>query len=225
MPQREFKCRKCKKTFSRKFCLDRHVKNACRFKLKDKTKYFECKYCGEKIQRKDNLIKHINSNICRHTEHAEPEETSPLKIVSFSKDGIDNISRDDLHKILDKNGCIFEKIVTYVNLNPLKPEHHNIYFRDINSGYAEIYKRNRWITIKVNEALDILIDAKINDFKEILDTYDVRKKTFERVQKAIKDVDYMVYNARKKLRSFLKLILVENRKVVSRTKKILKKTQ
>jgi hypothetical protein len=54
-----------------------------------------------------------------------------INLMVFAKDGIKNISPNDLAKILKSNKNIFENMITNVNLNPDKPEHHNLFYGDM----------------------------------------------------------------------------------------------
>jgi uncharacterized C2H2 Zn-finger protein len=246
-------CEKCHKIFANKRNLLRHL-NSCKIGSKtNKQIKFKCKKCGRYFARKDSLTRHINTKICNKKKNnvikgnkneqinaknnANGIVTSASNIIKspnsnvynvnlivFAKDGIKNISPKDLSQILKSNNNVIESIISNVNLNPQKPQHHNIYYSDTKSTYGEVYENNTWVRKKIDEILETLINAKIDDLNEILNDMGdfLNKKSREKIRNAIENMDYTRPGARKKLKTYLKPILYNHKDMIIKTRKLTK---
>jgi hypothetical protein len=107
-----------------------------------------------------------------------------------------------------------------VNLNPEKPQHHNIHYVDMQSSYGQVYENNRWVTKKIDEILNKLIDAKIKDLYHFYDeTSDIfNEKTKKRIKNSIKKIHYPTPEERKNLESSLKINFIKHKDMVLNTK-------
>lgn len=251
-----FTCKKCSKTFDRKSHFERHKnrKSDCRYGSKVNKKIIKhtCKKCNKKFSRKDSLDRHakgckvkiiktkikgddnnliagnkINSINKSPNSNIINSKIININLVVFSKDGVDNISQKDLSKILGSNKNILESIISNVNLNPNKPQHHNILYNDTKSSYGEVYENNTWIRKKIDEVLEILIDTKIEDLNEILNDMGdfLNEKSQNKIKETIKNFDCSRPGARKKLKSFLKPILYNNKDMIVKTRKLSKQQE
>ena len=130
------KCNKCNRIFSRKDSLNRHTL-VCKIKKMVVKK-------KNTIQKGKNLI-----SIPGHNNIAlNKSKVYNINLMVFAKDGNKNISTKDLTDILKSNKNIFESIISNVNLNPDKPQHHNIYYADTKSTYGEVYENKKWVRKK-----------------------------------------------------------------------------
>ncbi len=216
--QIKFKCKNCGHLFTRKDSLIRHMNNTCKKNLKtvkgnnNKQSIIENKISGIATSA-SNIIKSPNSNIYN------------VNLIVFSKDGIKNISPKDLSEILGSNKNVIESMISNVNLNPQKPEHHNIYYCDTKSSYGEVYENNTWIRKKIDEILETLINAKIDDLNEILNDMGdfLNEKSTKKIKNAVENMDYTRPGARKKLKTYLKPILYNHKDMIIKTRKLTKK--
>ena len=223
-----YNCSKCGTGFTRKDALTRHInKKTC---IKNK------KQCNNKINGNNNKQKNVinNKNVKNNKNVTVGNNNNMLvnspvmiNLVLFTKDGIENISRKELAKILTSNKNLFESIISSVNLNPDKPQHHNVYYGDIKSSYGEVYEKNKWVKMKIDEILDSLIEAKIDDLNLILnDMQDIlNKKTRNKIREAIENADYTKPGTRKKLKSYLKPILYNHKDIIIKTRKLTKEQE
>lgn len=207
----QFKCRRCKNTFKHKKDMLRHAELSCRFSSKSED--FKCKACNKTFSRKDSLMRHINTGKCPSKLQKKDQ------IVSFTTDGIDNLNNRDLEEILNSEYGVIEALVKNVNLNLLKPRHHNIYYSNMTLPIGKVYENGSWIIREINEIIDKLIDAKVDDLKKIKETNEMDEKKIAKINEAINYANYMTQNSRKKLRKFIKIELYKNRKLVAATKK------
>ena len=217
-------CTKCKKGFDRKDSLKRHM-TTCKFvkkKVKKKVTINKPKINGNNnINNINNINGNVNGEIKNITlKNENCNNNIYINLVVFTKDGIKNISPTDLSKILKSNTNLLESMITNVNLNPNKPYHHNIFYKDTKSSYGEVYENKTWVTKKIDQILNSLLDAKIEDLNEILNKMGnfLNKKTRNKIKDAIEKIDYKQVDARKKLRTYLKPILYNKRDMILKTK-------
>jgi hypothetical protein len=238
-----YKCKKCSRTFDRKYVFDRHInrKTNCKIggsKTNVKCDYYKCKNCDKSYSRKDTFQKH--AKICKNikikigTTKSYNKNSGKIintnsnnvviNLIVFGKDGVENITQKDLAQILGSNNNIFESLISNVNLNPKKPQHHNIYYGDTKSSYGEVYENNTWIRKKIDEILETLINAKIDDLNEILNDMGdfLNKKSRGKIKNAIENMDYTRPGARKKLKTYLKPILYNHKEMIIKTRKLTK---
>ena len=216
----EFKCKYCANSFTRKDSLDRHIKmNRC--------KKYESIKNKQKIKGNNNKQ---NTNITKgRTVTANNIVESPGSNIynfnftfTFAKDGIKSISLKDLSEIVNSKNSIFESMIKNVNLNPNKPQHHNVFYGNMQSSYGQVYENKEWVTKKIDEMLDTLIDAKREDLGEILNEMEdiLNKKARNKIKEAIENMDWMNPRARKKLKSYLKPILYNHKDLIIKTRKL-----
>lgn len=248
----KFICKKCKVEFDRKYNLERHLNKLVDCVTGSKTKKIIkkhiCKDCKHKFTRKDLLNRHIktckkriekikiNKSIKGNKNILAKESTNcnnnnnnkiNINLIVFAKDGIKNITAEDLTEILKSNESIFESMIKNVNLNPKKPQHHNVLYRDMKFPCGEVYENGEWVSKKIDEILEILIDAKIDDLEEILDTMGdiLNKKSRNKIKEAVENMDRRKPGARKKLKSYLKPILYNHKDLIIKTRKLTKEQE
>lgn len=203
------KCNQCKKSFSRKDSLTRHLKickgNINKNKINGKNNGINSNING------DNNVAHLNNFI---------KTPIYINLVFYAKDGIKSLNYDELNKLLGSKENLIEALTKTINLNPDKPEHHNIYYSDLKSANGEVYENKKWVTKKINEILETLIDAKIEDLNEILNDMNdfLNKKTRNKIKETIKHFALEKHGSRKKLKSYLKPLLYNHKDMIIKTR-------
>ena len=179
------KCTHCKKTFSRKDSLTRHLKT--------------CKKITQSVfvNGDNNKINYaVNSKNCNNTYIIN------LIIPSdFTKDGIENISAHDLAHMLKSEKPLMRSMIECVNFNPNKPQHHNVYYPNLSKSYGLIYKNRKWMRKEIKEIMNCLIDAKIGDLKKILDEMSscLSVEACGKIQLALGKSDFSQHSKQKRL--------------------------
>jgi len=240
----EYKCNKCNKIFNKHDGYQKHKNRTSKCQSNNKlTKEIihKCNECKKIYSRKDSLIRHLK--ICKgNIKISKSKNTtvvignknttlikSPINInlIVFTKDGVKNISPKDLADIFKSDRNIIENMISKVNLNPAKPEHHNVYYSDMKSSYGEVYENKKWIKKKIDEILNTLVDTKIEDLNEILNDMNdfLNKKTRNKIKASIEKIDYSKPGARKKLISYLKPILYNHKDMIIKTRKLTKEQE
>jgi hypothetical protein len=241
----DYICEKCQKSFANNSNLQRHRKSSnCISGSKNKKIInFTCNKCAKKFTRKDSLKKHINMKRCKKNVTKTNIDKSKdvavnnanngiamnkssitvnLLLLNFGKDGVKTLTVEEMSKMLKSDRNLFESIISTINFNPDKPQHHNVYYPDMKSTYGVVYENKKWITKKIDEILNLLLDAKTEDFNEILNEMGdfLDKKTRQKIKETIDNADYSKPNYRKKLISYLKPILHNNKDMIIKTRKM-----
>lgn len=227
----DHKCKKCKHTYSRRDSLVRHMKTCKGIKTKgnvnnDINKSIK-NNVSEKINENNGLVTNGHAN---KISYKSPNSNNVIiNLVIFAKDGTKNISHKDLGDILGSNKNLFESMISNVNFNPNKPEHHNVYYPDLKSGYGVVYEDNKWISKKIDEILNTLLDAKIEDLNEILNDMGdfLNKKSRNKIKKALEEAEHCSTppGSRKKLMKYIKTILYNDKDMIIKTRKLTKKQE
>jgi hypothetical protein len=90
-----------------------------------------------------------------------------IKIIPFGKDGTDCLSFPEKMKVFSSETSPLETIIDLVNLNPEKPENHNVGVPDLKSAYGIIYDGKKWNAEKVTEIVNSVLATKKKDLTKI----------------------------------------------------------
>lgn len=210
-------CKGCGRTFSRRDSLKRHMNN-CKGNNKKTNQNVKGKKIINGNKNKQIKIKADNSST---VNNILDNHINVVNLYVFGKDGIKNLTSEELFKMLRSNNNCYESLISMVNFNPDKPQHHNVYYPDMKSSYGVIYENNKWITKKIEEILNLILDAKTEDLNEIINEFGdcLNKKTRIKIKNAIENADYSKPDCRKKLISYLKPILFNNKNMIIKTRK------
>lgn len=246
-------CRKCGKTFNNKYNLNRHLErslNCVNGSKSAKINYYTCNMCNRTFTRKDSLKKHNDLNRCKKT-NIKINGTSKglnnykingnnnntistniidssitINLVLFGKDGIKNLTYDEINNLFKTDKNLVEFLIEVVNLNPNKPQHHNILYTNLQSAYGKAYKNDKWVSNKIDELIDIMIDAKLEDLNDILNEMVFLNDNYKNtIKKTIAEFNITRPANRKKLASYLKPILYNHKNMIIKTMKISKKQE
>lgn len=214
------KCTHCEKNFSRKDSLNRHLKT-CKEKIKN--------ISNSKIKKSNKGVKNKGdgNKIINNSNNKTIKKTyinNPIILVAFCKDGVKCIDPDTFDKLMKSKNNMIETLIKDTNLNPKKPEHHNVYYGDLKSSYGEIYENNKWIKMKINEILDTLIETKVSNLNNYLDKMKnyLNEETRNKIRETIESMDYTKPDAIKRLRTYLKPLLYNSKDMIMKTRKMVK---
>ncbi|QGR54392.1 zinc finger domain-containing protein [Moumouvirus maliensis] len=205
-------CKHCKREFSRKDSLARHL-NTCKYKTVTKKNIIK----GEKNTSGKKNIVAIDSKNCNNNNNNKTYNI----ILNFGTSATNDLSRNDIISFLKSNTGVIEKFIEITNFNPNKPQHHNVYYPDIKSGYGIIYKDKKWTKKRIHEIVSKLLDSKVEDLNTIVNELSdcLNEKSIKKIKDAIKDADFSKPGTRKKLISYIKPILYENKDMIIKTRK------
>ncbi len=211
------KCRACKKSFSRKDSLKRHMKVCKNIINKENNIKNKGEINGVVINGDNNNNNKIKNKINNYKIY----NNKPIILISFGKDGTSGLNFDDFIKIIKSDKNLYEALITEINFNPDKPEHHNVYYPDMKASYGKVYENKKWVDKKINEIINKLLESKTEDINVILDKLsgNLSKKIKNNIIETMADVNFSNPDRRKKLISYIKPILYNNKDMVIKTKK------
>lgn len=215
-------CEYCDSHFSRKDSLNRHY-NICKKNKKNqiigKNSKFNMKKSkingrddNTKISNKkiiDSIINNINGDV--------NIDNRKFVLVNFPPN--EKSVMEVLDKILASDENINIAMVKNVSMNEEKPENHNIYYSDIKASHGEIYTNNRWNNRKIDEILNLLLENSAGNLDKIFKKLGnfLNEETKERIKAGISD--FYNTDVRKKIKSYLKVLLYDGRGIVKKTRK------
>src|SRR5207248_2936207 len=89
-----------------------------------------------------NVTKNSHNTINVNTDNTD--NSVNFNVVFFPNDGINNITCDELINFQCANIDLVQWMIENINLNPKKPQHHNIYYSDTKSANGEVYVEKGW---------------------------------------------------------------------------------
>ena len=166
--KKDYCCKNCKKYFSRKYSLTRHLEN-------NKCTY-TCEICDKIYKSRDGLYKHkkdyhpeliktrkskkmpqknnkiINSNNCNNIminsnncNNIMINPENKINIVDFGKEDIDIFSNKEIKRmLLSTQENIITKLILFINFNKKYPQYHNCYYPSENKNSIFIFVNQGW---------------------------------------------------------------------------------
>jgi hypothetical protein len=179
--ENNFECEYCKKQFSRKFCLDRHLNGRCKKKPEENNNKIETN--NDKL----DLILKQNEELKNEIEKLKTKikktkkTTNNININQQNNINVNIINFNDLdYDVMDKKlfiqpimnarlqgKFIILQMIENVYINDAHPEYQNIMITDKNRGYVKIYNNGRWKTDNI-DTMNMIIDGIVSHSKNIL---------------------------------------------------------
>jgi len=215
----DYVCKKCKRNFSRKDLLTRHSKN-CKSNTNKNKGNNNANLNGKK---NINGEKNINGNENIFNKNSKNSKITVNKdnnvnviLLNYPPDKYSFAS--DIGSILKSDKNLIMEIIKKTNINKDRPEHHNIYYPDHKKSVGEIYKNNRWNFKKIDEIINTMIENNTDCLKTYLNDLGLSldKDINHKITKACQE--FYNVDARKKLASYIKMLLFDNRKMIKKTK-------
>jgi hypothetical protein len=231
-------CDYCKKFYSRKDSLSRHMTKFCKKRPKENKEQILQRLLEEMydtikdIKKENSELKNeikslkvgdiINSNNItnNNTQNNSTQINGNINIVAFGKEKLDEIVTDEIcKKILFRGFEAVPKLVEYIHFNEKKPEYHNCYIPNLRDKYAIVYDGNNW---EVKDAIEVIetlrdnkrdyLERKFDDFYDSLDK-ETKKKFNRFIDEA--DTDIVINRYKESLR----LLLYNKKNIPLKTRK------
>lgn len=217
-------CDYCKKPFSSRPNLTRHIKTSCKFK--DSIKDQEILRLKMELELSRNSIKPvsinfntINNNTNNNMGTQNTYITNNYNDTSLSK--ISDATYNSIIKDADESYMIIPTFTKHVHFDPNKPENHNIYMSNKGKYNKHLYVRmnNTWeIADKDSEINNLIYDKETNlsdwlkkngnkykEAKQIFNDYIERKYTDPDIAKEVKSgIEMLLYNGKNIINKNLK---------------------
>lgn len=184
-----------------------------------------CPYCKKEFTRNSGKTKHLL--ICEEkilkesTKEIEIENKPVITLHSLIKIDIEHIPQKEIVQILELDGNPLENLIKFINLNPDKPQFHNILYANLKSSYCDVYE-GRWIKRGLNSAVVDLINRKCCGlyYFQLERTlfFDIKKKICHDIKWVINY--YINYSKKEKndLMRNVKALIYTDRNIIKKTK-------
>jgi len=180
-------CPHCKKIFTRKYSLDRHLDGRCKFKINNTNKSNQNTKL-EIFEDKLNMVLEENAKLKLKIENLETKikKTKKTTNININQPNINinqnilvnfnDLNLEELDKKLFTNPLlnprlqgkfIILQMIENVYINEAHPEYHNLIITDKNRGYIKIYNNGKWKTDNIN-TINMIIDGIVSHSKNIL---------------------------------------------------------
>jgi hypothetical protein len=220
----QHKCKNigCNGIFPRLDTLKRHEKT-CKFDI-NKNNY---DHHNNKINGNHNTVNNkgsYNTNILV----LHKDKIDPFDLIEFCKDGIVSLSYEEYDEVTDPNDDPILKLIKLINFNAKKPEHHNVYCDNVKDGIGHVYENKKWQIKRMQDIINQLLNAKINDLNEIITKSGKKmdQQTLKHLTDAIKDIaGYFPYGNRKLIGKYVSMLLVNDKEMIKRTKALVEEHQ
>ena len=201
-------CEFCKKEFSKKSNLNRHI-NLNRCKVKNDILEKEKLVMKEEFKKELEKVKHdmriemmdiIKKSCKMHPKTLQKinnqlNNCNIINIVQLGKeDVVGTLSSKDKLNILNNKYLSFNKLIEHVHFNDKYPQFKNIAITNLKDDYAYKFndKENKFIACKKEEVIDELMDYRTIDLEEILNENIDKINNFD--VKKIKDLIVKLYD-------------------------------
>jgi hypothetical protein len=220
--EKELICNFCKKEYSSKKNLWRHIKNSCKEK-KTQEEYKRnmnnlVDKLNEQLEKRDKQIDEQNNQIKELIKKVGITQNiqNNIKILAYKNTDLSHLTDNDYMYCLNRSNMVIPNLIKRIHFDPKKPENHNIYIGNIKNKYVMIYDGNKWNLQNQDETIEDIIDIneyvleqKLEEWVENGNEYpDIMRKFNRYLEKKEKDE---VLNA---VKEEIKLVLFNNRKVI-----------
>ena len=232
--------------FTRRDNLSRHINERCKVKQENDSKMeklmtmlIEMKNTNKKLEEhtvemkeemtkmtlKVNKLEEENANykniITNNTQNIkiDNQTNNIINIVAYGQEDLKKISDAEYQRILRRGFNSVPAFMESLHFDKNKPENHNVYISNMRDDYILMYDGTKWRLKNREDTLQQLYEDKADiletKFEELLERLDENTiKMFKRFIK-VRDTDE---DAVKRIKKDLKIMLYENREMVSKNK-------
>jgi DNA-directed RNA polymerase subunit RPC12/RpoP len=245
---KEYKCTYCSRSFTRSDSLNKHLAGRCKVRKQqdnDKEELLQklieqmnkqnselVKQMGdmkEEIERlkskgngrnnSTNIGTQQNTTIENQNNQQNIQiNNNNIKLLAFGSEDMSYVVDEVYKKILNKGFKSVPTFVQYLHFNKDKPQNHNVYISNMQTNYAIVYDGEDWKLKERDDVLQQLVDDKTGilsiKFDELLGGLD--EPTIRKFKRFIDQSDENEVVSQ--MKSDLKLVLYNNRKIAERTK-------
>ena len=202
---KDYKCKYCNSSFTRKDNLQRHLKDNCNDNnnkkeidsLKEmiimltnevqnlKNKNEDLIKTNKTVKNSNNVTKTINSN---NNLNSNNNINQTINIVQFGKEDIKNLDIKEAMNVYLKStgGNIIANMLKYINFNSNHPENFNICMTDLAREIVKIYDGSKFVSKKFKNVQEQIISNVSTNIYELCDKFvedENIKKTRDILQK------------------------------------------
>jgi hypothetical protein len=171
-----------------------------------------------KLEEENANYKNIITNNTQNIK-IDNQTNNIINIVAYGQEDLKKISDAEYQRILRRGFNSVPAFMESLHFDKNKPENHNVYISNMRDDYILMYDGAKWRLKNREDTLQQLYEDKADiletKFEELLERLDENTiKMFKRFIK-VRDTDE---EAIKRIKKDLKIMLYENREMISRNK-------
>ena len=116
-----------------------------------------CDHCGKSLANKHALSRH---------------QDTCSRMINLGKELIAGFDKDSILELLEGDDIII-KLFKLINLDPEKPQYHNILCFHKESKNALVFKTNKWIKMDLEKMCEEVIDNKIRFLESFVEEHEI----------------------------------------------------
>ncbi len=221
-------CEYCKKNYSTKYNLNKHLK-ICKSKIlfEETQKELQLKY--DKLKEDIEFIKqsggagggnqiiHNNTenNITINSTYNNTQNNINITINAFGDEMVDYLTEKEYRSAINSKIGGIVKMIKNINFNTAHPQNHNVYIPNKKDQYAMIYDGDRWLLNNKHDVIENLIN---NNFDRIINYYDKNGKNLTpKEKKNMEKLNQLIMDGQpKQLQDSIFLVLYNNRDLITK---------
>ena len=220
------KCEYCKKSYSTKYNLNKHLK-ICKSKIlfENTQKQLQLKY--DKSKEDIEYIKqtggggsqiiHNNTenNITINSTINNTQNNINITINAFGDEMVDYLTEKEYRSAINSKIGGIVKMIKNINFNSAHPQNHNVYIPNKKDQYAMIYDGAKWLLNKKDDVIDNLIN---NNYGRIINYYEENGKNLSSKEKRnMEKLNQLIMEEQpKQLQDSIFLVLYNNRDLITK---------
>ena len=219
------KCEYCKKDYSTKYNLNKHLK-ICNSKtlFENTQKQLQLKY--DKLKEDIDFIKQTSSsnhiihnntenNITINSTINNTQNNINITINAFGDEMVDYLTEKEYRSAINSKIGGIVKMIKNINFNSAHPQNHNVYIPNKKDQYAMIYDGAKWLLNKKDDVIENLIN---NNYDRIISYYEENdKKLSIKEKKNIEKLNQLILEGQpKQLEDSIFLVLYNNRDLITK---------
>lgn len=224
-PESGFECRYCKRQFTTKQAMYRHVKYTCKMNkdedLKELVRLLNLKVetmeqshkrtqaiFEKEIEKRDKQIQRLSNKLQINNSNIVTNNYNNITLLDYKNTDLSHLTHDDYVKSIYRvNNCV-KNLTEKIHFNPEKPENMNIYISNLKNNYVTVYENGEWVLKKgiddIYDHKEILLEEWIeneqDNYPELRDKFEkyLQNKEDDSIMNNIKeDIKLMMYNKKK----------------------------
>ena len=221
------KCEYCKKDYSTKYNLNKHLK-ICKSKIlfEQTQKELQLKY--DKLKEDIEFIKqngggsgsqiiHNNTenNITINSTYNNTQNNINITINAFGDEMVDYLTEKEYRAAINSKIGGIVKMIKNINFNSAHPQNHNVYIPNKKDQYAMIYDGAKWLLNKKDDVIENLIN---NNYGRIINYYEENGKNLTlKEKKNMERLNQLIMEGQpKQLQDSIFLVLYNNRDLITK---------
>ena len=185
--KKEFRCKICDKSFTRKDNLTRHINKYCNKKLNLENQFNNLK--DEILILKEQVIIN-NDNSINNSNNTTNTQNNIININNFGSENLEMLTEKFMCDMIDKPYTAIPKMIKKIHFNDKYPENKNIRMFNKRCDKLQILNHKIWKYVSKDETISELVNDKNYEMYKFYENNkdkfnDTQKRRYEKFQEKI----------------------------------------